>query len=316
MSPLSAPALTRRRDGRKAANPRRAGSPERDLPTPSLRETPGRERPVDVTPRRVKGEVSANQSGGPDGGGERPGGENLTKASTHAPARVRGARARTGNEALKPAASVAPHGERRIDAWNGPRAGAPRGVPIGARRTPWRGKPTDAPTPSGAGRDGGGRRDGGEETPDAAREAGGGTPACNERGSAVLSCVARHESPGEEASSDQPVRPAGRCGGAATGLCGGAEAKRGPPSGKPVRQSRSCRNPEGVETPSGSGATHACPRRIEVESPDRRATSGEGCGGAARRSRRSHHASSLWRAETTRSYFRRQALRKKRERKK
>jgi hypothetical protein len=158
------------------------------------------------------------QSGDPDGEGERPGGGNPRKASARASARARG-RTSSPRERSPEADRVRPlpMGARRIDAGNDRRAGAPRGVPIGARRTPWREKPMDAPTPSGAGRVGGGRREGGRETPHAAR---GWEPELlpTDSGSAVPSRVVGHESPGEEASSDQPVRPAGRCGGAATDL--------------------------------------------------------------------------------------------------
>jgi hypothetical protein len=50
----------------------------------------------------------------------------------------------------------------------------------------------DAPAPQGVGRDGGGRREGGTQTPDAARS-GAGSPAM--RGSAVPSCVVRPRKP-------------------------------------------------------------------------------------------------------------------------
>ena len=57
MSPLPVPALTRRRDGRKVENPRRAGSPERDQPTSLLPRDPRTRTDVDVTPCRVEGEA-------------------------------------------------------------------------------------------------------------------------------------------------------------------------------------------------------------------------------------------------------------------
>lgn len=108
-----------------------------------------------------------------DGGKERSGGRNPRKASTRRPLRTAAARARTGNEALESAARVRPHDGGHLRAANDRRAGVPRGIPIAARRTPWRGKPMDAPVPRGAGRDDGARRDGGDQTSDVARRGAG-----------------------------------------------------------------------------------------------------------------------------------------------
>jgi len=47
--------------------------------------------------------------------------------------------------------------------------GSPRGGPTGARRRPWRVKPRDARVPSGTRRDGGGHREGGDQTSHAVR---------------------------------------------------------------------------------------------------------------------------------------------------
>ena len=213
MSPLSVPDLTRRRDGRKATNPKRAGGPERDQPISPILETPGRARTVDVTPRSVKGEAPRTKATGRDGEGERPGGGNPRKASARA---SRKGRPRTdshrerGPEAgrARPLPRGAGEPARATARGQGPR----EGHPSRARRTPWRVKPMDAPTPSGAGRDGGGRREGG-------RNLGRGT-----RSGAGLPAITRVRRPGTCRRARKPrrgsiVRPAGSPGGTVRG-CG------------------------------------------------------------------------------------------------
>jgi hypothetical protein len=124
----------------------------------------------------------------------------------------------------------------------------------------------DAPTPQGVGRDDGESRDGGTQTPDAARS-GAGSPA--ECGSVVPSCVARRESPREEASSDERAfGSAGRCGGAAMDLCREAKAQGGPLSGESrlrrlghARTRRaSKRRAGGAEPVSARARSGLCPR--------------------------------------------------------
>jgi hypothetical protein len=199
MSPPPDAGLTRRRDGRKAGNPMRAGRPERDAPTSPHPETPRRTRRRHVRPRTREGGGPANESVGRDGEAEPWRGK---------PRGGIGVRARKGARRTSSRREEGPEADRvRRSPWGAAiRRGKPaggqgprEGHPSRARRRPRRGKPMDAPTPSGAGRDGGGRREGGEETSDAARGREG-TPV-HRSGSAVPARVVGRESPGEEASS-------------------------------------------------------------------------------------------------------------------
>ena len=218
MSPPPTPsaAAPRQSQGDRPEESRQSREGQAD---PSVPKDPVTQADVDVTPLEcVRGEAPRSKRKAGTGGekaldGRNPGRHRRLGSLRGSDASTSSSRARSPEAArVRPL----PMGARRIDAKNDRRAGIPKGTPIDSRRRPWRVKPMDAPVPKGAGRDGGGRRDGGTQTSDATRR-GAGRPAGH--GSAIPGCVEGRESPGEEASSDVPVfGPAGRCGGAVMDL--------------------------------------------------------------------------------------------------
>jgi hypothetical protein len=143
------------------------------------------------------------------------------------------ARTRRGNKALKAAASVSsPSGGG--SAGNVRRARTPRGAPLAHEGNTLKGQAHGRSGASRAGRIGGVRREGGSQTPHAAR--GGEGIRRLHAGPPVRDCVVGHQSPGEAASRDCHPRRfcnrnrwlALRCGAAGTRLQGRTKAHGGP----------------------------------------------------------------------------------------
>jgi hypothetical protein len=109
------------------------------------------------------------------------------------------ARTRRGNKALKATASVSsPSGGG--SAGNVKRARAPRGALLAHEENTLKGQAHGRSGASRAGRIGGGRREGGSQTPHVAR--GGGGIRRHHAGLPVRDCVVGHQSPGEAAPRD------------------------------------------------------------------------------------------------------------------
>lgn len=151
----------------------RAGSPETDHADPTAPRDPEAPAGRDVIPPKDERVGLATQSERPDGWRECSGGEKPRQATTVGP--PSGAptteRTRRVNDALKATGRLPPTGAAVTETSRGkwPREGyssRPRG-------TPGRAKPMDAPVPSGTGRIGGGRREGGNQTSHATRGGGG-----------------------------------------------------------------------------------------------------------------------------------------------
>jgi hypothetical protein len=292
MGPLPAPALTRRRDGRKAENPRRAGSPERDhadLLDPRHPRT-----------RADRGRRAASRAGGGPATKAKARARRENALEGRIPRRHRRARPQgrsqneldAGYEALKPLAS-----RRSSRSARTPRERQEgRGSERSTRRREEKALKGEAHGRSGAlrraGRDGGGGREGGPKPRTRHAGPGSGIPGPVSRVRRPGMCR-RARKPRRGASSDVPVRPAGRCGGAATDLWRGAKAKGGPPSGKPVREHLPAepggrRNAERVGAqPMSARAGRPLSPRIAGRPQERAADP------AARRGRGSHHAESL-----------------------
>jgi hypothetical protein len=152
----------------------RAGGPETDRPPQPHRDTLGPGRVGTSSRPRVRGEAPY-PTRAPGWLGECSGGGNLRKAST-AGSLVDPATARTrhGSKALKTAVlrQTLPR-ERASGPGNARRAWTPRGAPIVREGNALKGETHGRSGVHNAGREGGASREGGIQTPDAARGCGG-----------------------------------------------------------------------------------------------------------------------------------------------
>jgi hypothetical protein len=155
---------------------------------------------------------------------------------------------------------------------------------------------------SRAGRLDGGGRDGGTQTPDAAR-GDGGSRRLYASGSAGLRLCRRARKPRRGSIAGHVARrPSGclvtlRCGAAMTRLRRSTKAQAGPASVFGPSRGSEDENPKGVERRTGRAATHTRPTRLRVRVPGAPRNSTGGCYGSPRGGvRHSFQPSHLWRA--------------------
>jgi hypothetical protein len=267
--------LTERRDGRKVRNPRRAGDPETDHPSRSIRKASGPRRDGTLPRRRVWRLASRLQATARANGRELWRGGNPGRAWS-GPERDP-FRARAVIEALK-AEAGRPYRKEGRPAENVRRAGGSRGLPPRTGET-LKGEAQGRSGASRAGRSGGGGREGGSQTPDVTRGRAG---RLGSYGSTAPRTCRRARKAEERKHRAGAERLCGRVRGCCDGPLKGRESAGGAPIGFGRSDVRSERTRRASKRRTGRMEPMTVLMPAGCEPSERHETPGEGARGSAR----------------------------------